>query len=79
MNTAHDLLKAQNEWVEGMAVRGGMSPLPGLICETVNSVGQGNFLFVRKKSEKSQEISEISGFGNHGDVYYVLIQAVSFL
>ena len=31
-----------------MAVRGGWRPLPGLICEIVNSVGQGNFTFVRE-------------------------------
>ena len=33
-----------------MAVRGGWRPLSGLICEIVNSVGQGNFTFVREKS-----------------------------
>ena len=37
-----------------MAVRGGWRPLSGLICEIVNSVGQGNFTFVREKSGKSQ-------------------------
>ena len=31
----------------------------------VNSVGQGNFTFVSKKSGKSQGISETSGYGNH--------------
>ena len=31
-----------------MAVRGGWRPLSGLICEIVNSVGQGNFTFVRE-------------------------------
>ena len=30
-----------NKWVERMAVRGGWRPLSGLICEIVNSVGQG--------------------------------------
>ena len=30
-----------------MAVRGDWRPLSGLICEIVNSVGQGNFTFVR--------------------------------
>ena len=39
-----------NKWVERMAVRGGWRPLSGLICEIVNSVGQGNFTFVREKS-----------------------------
>ena len=52
MYTARDLLKAQNKWVERMAVRGGLSPLSGLIWEIVNSVGQGNFTFVWKKSGK---------------------------
>ena len=33
-----------------MAVRG------GLMCEIVNSVGQGNFTFDRKKTGKSQGI-----------------------
>ena len=34
-----------------MAVREELSLLSGLIiCEIVNSVGQGNFTFVRKKS-----------------------------
>ena len=33
-----------------MAARGGWRPLSGLICEIVNSVGQGNFTFVREKS-----------------------------
>ena len=32
------------------AVRGALSPLSGLICEIINSVGQGNFTFVLKKS-----------------------------
>ena len=48
-----------------MAVRGGLSPSSSLMCEIVNSVGQGNFTFVRKKSEESQGISEISGCGYH--------------
>ena len=35
-----------------MAVREELSLLSGLIiCEIVNSVGQGNFTFVKKKSE----------------------------
>ena len=33
-----------------MAVNGALSPLSGVICEIVDSVGQGNFTFVRKKS-----------------------------
>ena len=48
-----------------MAVRGALSPFSGLVCKTFNSVGQENFTLVRKKSEKSQEISEITGCGNH--------------
>ena len=62
MYIAHDLLKAEiKKWLEGMAVRGAVNPLSGLICEIVNSVGQGNFTFVRKKSGKIQGISETSG------------------
>ena len=45
-------------------MRGGLSQSSGLICETVNSVDQGNFTFVRK----SQGISEISGCGNYAVV-----------
>ena len=48
-----------------MAVRGGWRPLSGLICEIVNSVGQGNFTFVREKSGKSQGNSNTYGCGNH--------------
>ena len=48
-----------------MAVRGALGPLLGLICEIVNSVGQGNFAFVRKKSGKKHGISETCGCGNH--------------
>ena len=33
-----------------MAVREGLSPSLSLMCEIVNSVGQGNFTFVEKKS-----------------------------
>ena len=51
MYTVCVLLKALfNKWVERMAVRGAWRPLSGLICEIVNSVGQGNFTFVREKS-----------------------------
>jgi len=32
------------------AVRGGLNPLSGLICEIVNSAGKVDFTFVRKKS-----------------------------
>ena len=52
-----------------MAVRGGWRPLSGLICEIVNSVGQGNFTFVREKSGKSQGISNTYGCGNHVKYY----------
>ena len=45
-----------------MAARGGWRPLSGLICEIVNSVGQGNFLHL---SGKSQGISNTYGCGNH--------------
>ena len=48
-----------------MAVRGGWRPLSGLICEIVNSVGQGNFTFVREKSWKSQGILNTYGCDNH--------------
>ena len=44
------LAESINKWVERMAVMGGWRPLSGLICEIVNSVGQGNFTFVREKS-----------------------------
>ena len=54
-----------NKWAEGMAVRVALSPFSGIICKTFNSVGQENFTLVRKKSGKSQEISEITGCGNH--------------
>ena len=37
---------------------GGWRPLSGLICEIVNSVGQGNFTFC-------QGISKTYGCGNH--------------
>ena len=39
-----------NKWVERMLLGSrGLSPLSGLICEIVNSAGQGNFTFVKKK------------------------------
>ena len=59
------LAESINKRVERMAVRGGWRPLSGLICEIVNSVGQGNFTFVREKSGKSQGISNTYGCGNH--------------
>ena len=39
------------------ALRGALGPLSGLICEIVNSVGQGNFTFVRKKSGNFKNLS----------------------
>ena len=52
--------------MEGMAMRGGLSPYQVLMmCETVNSVGQRNFTLVRKKSGESQGILKTSGCGNH--------------
>lgn len=67
------LAESINKWVERMAVRGGWRPLSGLICEIVNSVGQGNFTFVREKSGKSQGISNTYGCGNHvGCVVFIL-------
>ena len=59
------LAESINKWMERMAVRVGWRPLSGLICEIVNSVGQGNFTFVREKSGKSQGISNTYGCGNH--------------
>ena len=60
-----------------MAVRGGWRPLSGLICEIVNSVGQGNFTFVREKSGKSQGISNTYGCGNHVDPSECFVSKVS--
>ena len=42
-----------------MAVRGGLSPLSGLIWKTGNSVCQEYFTFVRKKLEKVREFQKI--------------------
>ena len=39
-----------------MAVRGGLSPLSGLIWKTGNSVCQEYFTFVRKNSKKSENV-----------------------
>ena len=44
------LAKSANKWVERMAVSGALGPLAGRIWEIGNSLGQGNFTFVRKKS-----------------------------
>jgi len=43
------LAESIDKWVERMAVRGGWRPLSGLICEIVNSVGQGNVTFCQGK------------------------------
>ena len=50
-----------------MAVRGGLSPLSGLIRAFVNSVGQGNCTFARETNQlgKSQGNAETSGCDNH--------------
>ena len=49
-----------NKWVEGIAVRGRLSPSAGQMCEIVNAVGLGNFaFFVRKKSGKSQNFRNL--------------------
>ena len=44
-----------------MAVWGALSPLSGLICEIVNSIGQGNFTFIRKKSWKLLAVATMAG------------------
>ena len=58
-----------NKWMEGMALRGALGPLSGLICEIFFSVDQGNlsqiWTFVTKKSGKNYGISETSGCDNH--------------
>ena len=38
-------------------MNGALSPLSGVICEIVDSVGQGNFTFVRKKSGNFKNLS----------------------
>ena len=48
----------------------------GLICAIGNSAGQRNFTFVRKKSGKSQGISETSGCRNHVKVPLVNLVAL---
>ena len=56
--TERDLLKAIIDgWM--MAERVALSPLSGLICEIVNSVGQGNFTVVRKRQEKSGDFRNL--------------------
>ena len=35
----------------------GLSPLLGLSCENFNSVGQGNFIFVREKSGNFRNVT----------------------
>ena len=54
-----------------MAVRGGLSPLSGLIHAFVNSVGQGNCTFARETNQpgKSQGNTETSGCDNHVTTY----------
>ena len=69
------LAESINKWVERMAVRGGWRQLSGLICEIVNSVGQGNFTFVR---EKSQGISNTYGCGNHELRYWDSINYIHY-
>ena len=48
---------------------GGLSPSLGLMCEIVNTVCQGNFTFVRKKSGKGREFLKTSGCVNHDKVF----------
>ena len=49
------------KWMsEEDGVSWGLSPLSGLICQIVNSVGQWSFTFVRKTSGKGHGISETS-------------------
>lgn len=54
-----------------MAVRGGLSPLSGLIHAFVNTVGQGNCTFARETNQpgKSQGNAETSGCDNHVKTY----------
>jgi len=40
------------KWLEGMAVRGGWRPL---LIWHLNLFGQGNVIFIREKSRKSQK------------------------
>ena len=56
-----------------------LSPLSGLICEVVNSVGQGNFTFFRKKSGKIQKISEISRCGSGSHVKDTPLRLINFV
>ena len=59
------LAESVSEWVKRDGVSWGLSPLSGLICQIVNSVGQCSFTFVRIKSGKGHGISETSSYGNH--------------
>ena len=69
-----------NKCVERMLLGSrGLSPLSGLICEIVNSAGQGNFTFVKKKSGRSQGTSETSGWGNHAFLLYRISNFLPFL
>ena len=44
-------------------MNGVLSPLSGVICEIVDSVGQGNFTLIL--SGKSQGLLKTSGCGSH--------------
>ena len=46
---------------EGDGCQGALSPLSGLICEIVNSIGQGNFTFIRKRSWKPLAVATMAG------------------
>ena len=46
------LAEGINKWMEGMAVRAALSPLSGLICEIVNSIGQEILHISEKSPEK---------------------------
>ena len=43
----------------------GFSPLSGIICEIVNSIGQGNLTFSGKRQGKAREFKKTSGCDNH--------------
>ena len=46
------LAESINKWVKGIAVRGTLSPLSGLICEFVNLIGQEILHISEKSPEK---------------------------